>query len=152
MLRALLALLGLLTLDSASATVRLGDPLPPHPWAISQGAEGSQGTDGSPSADDQDGPRQLVVVYSHDCGDLGGLWQGLLHSGLPIHAVNAEDIASPAPQGIEVWHGPQATQFSRKLRVSAYPAVLLVSGERILNAWEGLEAVQQGAQLLVPGR
>lgn len=118
-------LLSLLLLTSqAHAAVRLGDPLPPHPWAI--------------TGEDE---RELVVLYSHDCGDLGELWSGLLHSGLPVRAVNAEDIATPAPKGIDVWHGPEATRFARALKVSAYPTVLLVRGERVLNAWEGAEAV-----------
>lgn len=115
-------LLGLLALlgGQAHAAVRLGDPLPPHPWQALSG----------------DG-RQLVVLYSHDCGDLGELWPTLLGLGLPIHAVNAEDVATPAPQGVPVWHGPEATRFARALKVSVYPTVLLVRGERVLNAWQG---------------
>lgn len=101
----------------AGALVRLGDPLPPHPW---------------PSA-----PRELVVVYSHDCGDLGELWQAALRSGLPVRAVNAEDIAADAPAPLQAWRGKDATAFARALRVGTYPAVLLVNEGRILNAWEG---------------
>ena len=62
-----------------------------------------------------------MVLYSHDCGDLGELWSALLRSGLPIRAVNAEDVASPAPAGLSVWHGRNATAFARALKVSAYP-------------------------------
>lgn len=113
----LLSLLLLLGASPASALVRLGEPLPPHPWA--------------------DASRELVVVYSHDCGDLGDLWQAILNSGLPVRAVNAEDVASPAPTGISVWRGDDATAFARKLRLEAYPTVLLVNEGRILNAWEG---------------
>lgn len=113
----LLSLLLLLGASSASALVRLGEKLPPHPW--------------------QDAQREVVVVYSHDCGDLGALWQAILQSGLPVRAVNAEEITSPAPQGISVWRGQEATDFARKLRVGAYPTVLLVNDGRILNAWEG---------------
>lgn len=113
----LLSLLLLLGATPARALVRLGEPLPPHPW--------------------QDGSREVVVVYSHDCGDLGELWQALMDSGLPVRAVNAEDVPSPAPNGISVWRGDEATTFARKLRVGAYPTVLLVNEGRILNAWEG---------------
>ncbi|MFC3860224.1 penicillin-binding protein [Deinococcus antarcticus] len=113
----LLSLLLLLGASPASALVRLGEKLPAHPWT--------------------DGPREIVVVYSHDCGDLGPLWQAILNSGLPVRAVNAEEVASPAPQGITVWRGEDATAFSRKLRLEAYPTVLLVNEGRILNAWEG---------------
>lgn len=117
----LLLVLGAVNLTSARALVRLGDALPTHPWASSQG----------------DDEREIVVLYSHDCGDLGELWSALLRSGLPIRAVNAEDVASPAPAGLSVWHGPDATAFARALKVSAYPTVLLIRGERVLNAWEG---------------
>ncbi|RJF73328.1 MULTISPECIES: penicillin-binding protein [Deinococcus] len=115
----LLSLLLLLGASPASALVRLGEKLPPHPWT------------------DSDDTREIVVVYSHDCGDLGGLWQAILNSGLPVRAVNAEDVASPAPQGVSVWRGDDATAFARKLRLEAYPTVLLVNEGRILNAWEG---------------
>jgi len=117
----LLLILGAGDLTPARALVRLGDPLPAHPWASSQ-------------TDDE---REIVVLYSHDCGDLGELWSALLRSGLPVRAVNAEDVASPAPAGLSVWHGASATAFARALKVSAYPTVLLVRGERVLNAWEG---------------
>lgn len=101
----------------ADARVRLGDPLPTHPWT-------------SPG-------REVIVVYSHDCGDLGDLWGAVLAAGLPVRAVNAEDVPAPAPKGINVWRGPEATAFARALRVGAYPTVLLVQGGRVLNAWEG---------------
>lgn len=117
----LLLTLGAGSLTSAGAVVRLGDALPAHPWAQSR----------------DDDERELVVLYSHDCGDLGDLWSAVLQAGLPIHAVNAEGVASPAPKGLSVWHGPEATAFARALKVSAYPTVLLVRGDRVLNAWEG---------------
>ncbi|WP_229671069.1 penicillin-binding protein [Deinococcus aquiradiocola] len=100
-----------------SARVRLGDALPPHPW--------------------QDSGRELVVLYSHDCGDIGPLWTALTQAGLPIRAVNPEDVPAPAPGGLSPWRGEDATRFSRALKVSAYPAVLLVQDGRVLNAWEG---------------
>ena len=113
----LLSLLLLLGGSQSSALVRLGEPLPPHPW--------------------QDAPREVIVVYTHDCGDLGELWQAVLQSGLPVRAVNAEEVASPAPRQLSPWRGADATAFARKLRVGTYPAVLLVNEGRILNAWEG---------------
>ncbi|GGK13416.1 hypothetical protein GCM10008955_03480 [Deinococcus malanensis] len=113
----LLSLLLALGVSHADARVRLGDTLPAHPWT-------SAG-------------REVVVVYSHDCGDLGDLWSAVLASGLPVRAVNVEDIKSPAPGGLKAWSGPEATAFARALKVGAYPTVLLVQGERILNAWEG---------------
>ncbi|WP_293914930.1 penicillin-binding protein [Deinococcus sp.] len=129
-LLSLLLVLGAGTLGSAGAHVRLGDALPAHPWAASTGDT-----------------REIVVVYSHDCGDLGELWSAVLHAGLPVRAVNAEDVASPAPAGVNAWHGPEATAFARALRVSAYPTVLLVRGERVLNAWEGDFAGQDSGEL-----
>lgn len=113
----LLSLLLLLGASPASALVRLGEKLPAHPWT--------------------DDTREIVVVYSHDCGDLGALWQAIMQSGLPVRAVNAEEVASPAPKGVTVWRGDEATAFARKLRLEAYPTVLLVNEGRILNAWEG---------------
>ncbi|WP_034384402.1 hypothetical protein [Deinococcus sp. YIM 77859] len=113
----LLTLLLALGAPATDARVRLGEPLPAHPWP---GAE-----------------REVVVVYSHDCGDLGALWGAVLAAGLPVRAVNAEDIPAPAPSGVNVWRGPEATAFARALRISAYPTVLLVREGRVLNAWEG---------------
>ena len=113
----LLTLLLALGTSPAEARVRLGDLLPAHPWTASG--------------------REIIVVYSHDCGDLGGLWGAILQSGLKVRAVNAEDIPAAAPGGVNVWRGEDATAFARKLRVGTYPAVLLVQGDRILNAWEG---------------
>nr|WP_043817133.1 hypothetical protein [Deinococcus maricopensis] len=114
----LTALLVLLALSgTALARVRLGEPLPAHPWA--------------------DAPREVLVVYSHDCGDLGPLWSAIERAGLPVRAVNAEDVPAPAPAGLPVWRGADATTFARTLKVRAYPTVLLVQSGRILNAWEG---------------
>ncbi|PTA67357.1 penicillin-binding protein [Deinococcus arcticus] len=113
----LLTLLLTLGVSTAEARVRLGELLPAHPW--------------------QAAGREVVVVYSHDCGDLGDLWQAVLSSGLPVRAVNAEGTPSPAPAGLQPWRGEAANAFARKLRVGAYPTVLLVQDGRILNAWEG---------------
>lgn len=113
----LLSLLLLLGLPQAGALVRLGELLPAHPW--------------------QDTEREVVVVYTHDCGDLGNLWQAVMQAGLPVRAVNAEDTPSPAPKGLTPWRGADATKFARQLRVGTYPAVLLVKDGRILNVWEG---------------
>lgn len=113
----LLSLLLILGAPLAGARVRLGESLPAHPW-VSAG-------------------REVVVVYTHDCGDLGDLWTALLGSGLPVRAVNAEGTATPAPGGLKAWQGEDATRFSRALRVGTYPAVLLVQDGRVLNAWEG---------------
>lgn len=121
LLTLLLALGTVPALSSAEARVRLGDALPAHPWTASPGADG----------------REVVVVYSHDCGDLGELWQAVMDSDLPVRAVNAEGTPSPAPAGVNPWRGDGATAFARALKVSAYPTVLLVQGDRILNAWEG---------------
>lgn len=109
--------LALLCLSPALATPRLGDPLPPHPWT--------------------DAPRELVVLYSHDCGDLGPLWGALLGTGLPLRAVNAEEVPVSAPRGVQPWQGGGATDFSRALRVRVYPTVLLVQDGRVMNLWEG---------------
>ncbi|GGL68997.1 hypothetical protein GCM10010840_03880 [Deinococcus aerolatus] len=119
LLTLLLALGTVPSLSSAEARVRLGDLLPAHPW--------TEGTGG----------REVVVVYSHDCGDLGELWQAVMDSDLPVRAVNAEGTPAPAPTGLNPWRGDGATAFARALKVSAYPTVLLVQGGRILNAWEG---------------
>ncbi|WP_164973495.1 penicillin-binding protein [Deinococcus metallilatus] len=113
----LLTLLLALGTPAADARVRLGEPLPAHPWMTPD--------------------REVIVVYSHDCGDLGELWGAVLAAGLPVRAVNAEDVAAPAPSGVNVWRGPEATAFARALHVGAYPTVLLVQGGRVLNAWEG---------------
>ncbi|CAM3821411.1 penicillin-binding protein [Deinococcus frigens] len=121
LLTLLLALGTVPSLNVAEARVRLGDTLPAHPWQASAEASG----------------REVVVVYSHDCGDLGALWQAVMDSDLPVRAVNAEGTPSPAPAGVNPWRGDGATAFARALKVSAYPTVLLVQGDRILNAWEG---------------
>ena len=121
LLTLLLALGTVPSLSSADARVRLGELLPAHPWQASASADG----------------REVVVVYSHDCGDLGALWQAVMDSDLPVRAVNAEGTPSPDPAGVNPWRGDGATAFARALKVSAYPTVLLVQGGRILNAWEG---------------
>ncbi|SMB92574.1 penicillin-binding protein [Deinococcus hopiensis] len=113
----LLTLLLALGTPDAGARVRLGEALPAHPWA--------------------EAGREVIVVYSHDCGDLGELWGAVMSAGLPVRAVNAEDVPAPAPAGLNVWRGAEATAFARALRVGTYPAVLLVRGGRVLNAWEG---------------
>lgn len=120
-LLSLLLALGALNLSAADARVRLGEALPAHPWTAAVPPEA----------------REVIVVYSHDCGDLGPLWSAVLGSGLTVRAVNTEDVPTPAPAGVNVWRGPEATAFARALRVGAYPAVLLVQGGRLLNAWEG---------------
>ncbi len=101
----------------AAALPKLGGPLPAHPW--------------------QSAPEELVVVYSHDCGDLGALWRDVLGSGVPLRLVNAEDVPAPAPPGVAVWRGEGATAFSRALKVRVYPSILLVRDGKILNLWEG---------------
>ena len=107
-----------LGLPSAEAKVRLGDPLPAHPWAAAG--------------------RELVVVYGSGCGDMAGLWDAALASGLPLRAVFAEgDFARTGRAPITPWRGEDATTFARQLRIGEYPAVLLVNEGRILNAWEG---------------
>nr|WP_052326760.1 penicillin-binding protein [Deinococcus peraridilitoris] len=103
----------------ALAVPRLGEALPPHPWQT------------------QRAPLELVVVYSHDCGDLGALWKDVLQAGVPVRAVNAEGVTAPAPGGVNVWRGEDATRFSRELRVRVYPSILLVREGRILSLWEG---------------
>ena len=114
--RALPLLLGL-GLSVALATPRLGDPLPAHPWT--------------------DAPTELVVLYSHDCGDLTPLWGQVAAAGLPVRLVNAEDVPIQAPKGFSAWQGEAATDFSRALRVRVYPTVLLVQAGRVMNLWEG---------------
>lgn len=113
----LLSLLLALGAGQADARVRLGEPLPPHPW---------------PSVG-----REVVVIYTHDCGDLGELWGAVMESGLPVRAVNVQGVSTPAPAGLTPWRGADAEQFARQLKVGTYPAVLLVREGRILNAWEG---------------
>ncbi len=113
----LLTLLLTLGISTAEARVRLGELLPQHPWTAAA--------------------QEVVVVYSHDCGDLGDLWSAVLAAGLPVRAVNAEGFPSPAPAGVQAWTGEAATTFARQLRVGAYPTVLLVQDGRIMNAWEG---------------
>lgn len=113
----LLSLLLALGLSSADARVRLGERLPAHPWQSSE--------------------REVVVIYTHDCGDLGPLWSAVLQSGLPVRAVNVSDKAVTPPGNLSVWRGAEADQFARQLKVGTYPAVLLVRQGRILNAWEG---------------
>lgn len=113
----LLTLLLTLGAGSAEARVRLGELLPPHPWTSAE--------------------REVVVIYSHDCGDLGPLWKAVLASGLPVRAINVAGIPTPPPKGVQPWRGAEADAFAHQLKVGTYPAVLLVRGGRILNAWEG---------------
>lgn len=114
----LATLLLTLGLPSAEAKVRLGDPLPAHPWT-------PQG-------------RELVVVYGSGCGDMAGLWDAALASGLPVRAVFAEgDLRRTAQAPVTPWHGEDATRFARQLRVAQYPTILLVEGGRLMNVWEG---------------
>ncbi len=122
-----LLLLALGASGLSGARVRLGEALPPHPWT--------------------DSGRELVVLYSHDCGDIGPLWGALESAGLPIRAVNPEETPAPAPAGLTPWRGDEATEFSRSLKVSAYPAVLLVQDGHVLNAWEGTFAATDAAGL-----
>ena len=58
-------------------------------------------------------------------------------SGLPVRAVNVQGVPTPAPAGVQPWRGEEAERFARQLKVGTYPAVLLVRGGRVLNAWEG---------------
>lgn len=110
-------LLVLLAGGAAHAVPKLGEALPAHPWKAAR--------------------VELVVVYSHDCGDLGELWRDVMLAGVPVRAVNAEAVPSPAPQGVNVWRGKDATAFSRALKIRVYPTVLLVRDGRLLNLWEG---------------
>ncbi len=114
------------------ATPKLGSSLPAHPWQekiLDNKLEKSS-----------ENVRYWVALYSHDCGDMGEIWNALLTQNLPIQAVNAEETYSAAPKSLEasknVWRGPQATQFSRALKVRVYPTVLLLEGERIVGLWE----------------
>ncbi len=111
-----LVLFGLLS-GAALATPRLGDALPTHPWT--------------------DAPQELIVLYSHDCGDLTPLWGQVLATKLPVRLVNAEDVPIQAPKGFSAWQGEDATDFSRALKVRVYPTVLLVQAGRVMNLWEG---------------
>lgn len=117
----LISLLLALGICGADARVRLGEMLPPHPWE-------SKG-------------RELVVVYTHDCGDLGDVWRTVLNSGMPVRAVNVTDQynITVTPKGLKQkpWRGEAANKFAKALKVGQYPAVILVNDGRILNAWEG---------------
>lgn len=107
-----------LGLPSAEAKVRLGDLLPAHPWRTQE--------------------RELVVVYGSGCGDMAGLWDAALASGLPVRAVFAEGTFSrTAHAPVTPWQGEAATTFARELRVAQYPTILLVEGGRLMNVWEG---------------
>ncbi|MDO4262667.1 MAG: penicillin-binding protein [Deinococcus sp.] len=120
----LATLLLTLGLPSAEAKVRLGDPLPAHPWT-------AQG-------------RELVVVYGSGCGDMAGLWDAALASGLPVRAVFAEgDLRRTTHAPVTPWHGEDATHFARQLRVAQYPTILLVEGGRLMNVWEGTFSAEQ---------
>lgn len=114
----LATLLLTLGLPSAEAKVRLGDTLPAHPWTTQE--------------------RELVVVYGSGCGDMAGLWDAALASGLPVRAVFAEgEFSRTAHAPITPWQGAEATHFARELRVAQYPTILLVENGRLMNVWEG---------------
>jgi hypothetical protein len=125
------------------ATPKLGSSLPAHPW---QGKTLENKLE--PSAENS---RYWVALYSHDCGDMGEIWNALLAQNLPIQAVNAEETYSAAPKSLEtsknVWRGPSATQFSRALKVRVYPTVLLLEGERIVGLWEPTSGTSFGEYL-----
>lgn len=109
---------GLAFLSSAQAIPRLGDLLPENPWK-------------------EVPARALIVLYSHDCGDLGNTWKVLQAQKIPLELVNAEETLAYAPPGLEVWRGPQATAFSRALKIRRYPTVLYLEDGRINRFWEG---------------
>ncbi|WP_315941233.1 penicillin-binding protein [Deinococcus sp. Marseille-Q6407] len=120
----LVTLLLTLGLPSAQAKVRLGDPLPAHPWTAQE--------------------RELVVVYGAGCGDMGHLWDAALASGLPVRAVFAEgDFYRTAQAPVTPWRGADATRFARQLHVAQYPTILLVEGGRLMNLWEGTFAASE---------
>lgn len=106
------------TASGAIGLPKLGTVLPNHPWT-------------------QKKP-YIVVLYSHDCGDMGSLWQQL--TGFPIQAVNAEDISTPAPVA-NVWRGEGATRFSRAIKVRTYPTLIYVENEKITRFWDPDTAV-----------
>lgn len=115
----------LLVAGPAHAKVRLGDPLPAHPW--------------------QTAASEVVVVYAQSCEDPAALWQAvgqLREKGLPVRAVFAEGAfsaadAPPATSTIHVWRGADALAFARQLRVAHYPTLLRVDGGHLLGVWEG---------------
>lgn len=81
--------------------------------------------------------RYLLVIYSHDCGALGDV-QALLASGLPIYAVQADAPATAAPKWLSspLLSGDAATAWSRALKISSYPSVLMIHQQRIRDLWE----------------
>lgn len=80
--------------------------------------------------------RYLVALYSHDCGDISGLWKEVLSFQLPVLAVNAEGILTPAPKETLFLHGNTATNLSRSLKVTVYPTLLLIEEGQIVGLWE----------------
>ncbi|GGJ34292.1 penicillin-binding protein [Deinococcus roseus] len=80
--------------------------------------------------------RYLVALYSHDCGDLTDLWKEVLSFKLPVLAVNAEGIPSPAPKETLLLQGEAATQYSRTLKVTTYPTLLLIEDGVVVGVWE----------------
>ena len=113
-----LLITGFALCSSVLAVPRLGDPLPLNPWKVVPA-------------------RALIVLYSHDCGDLKDTWKVLLgQKTLPL-LVNPEETPAAAPPGILVWRGNAATAFSRALKIRHYPTVLYLKDGRINRFWEG---------------
>ncbi|GEM48839.1 penicillin-binding protein [Deinococcus cellulosilyticus] len=105
-------------LGIASATPKLGNPVP----ALNlKGALPE---------------RYLVALYSHDCGDISDLWKEVLSLRLPVLAVNAEGVPTPAPAETLLIQGETATSFSRAAKVTVYPTLILVEEGQIVGVWE----------------
>lgn len=116
--------------SSALALPRLGDPLPANPWK-------------------EVPARALIVLYSHDCGDLKDTWKVLLNQKMALKLVNPEETPAFAPPGLFVWRGTEATAFSRALKIRHYPTVLYLEDGRINRFWEGdKNDLAMGASLL----
>ncbi len=113
-----LLITGFALFSSALALPRLGDLLPPNPWKVV--------------------PAQaLIVLYSHDCGDLKDTWKVLMGQKIALLLVNPEETPVAAPPGLFVWRGNEATAFSRALKIRHYPTVLYLEEGRINRFWEG---------------
>lgn len=80
--------------------------------------------------------RYLVALYSHDCGDISDLWKEVLSFKLPVVAVNAEGVPSPAPAETFLLRGDAATSFSRTAKVTVYPTLMLIEDGMIVGVWE----------------